>query len=69
VVGYDDIEFSRCATPALTTVKQSKRDMARAALQLLTLRIGAGPLEPQTRFLPVSPEVRESCGRTAAEGR
>jgi LacI family transcriptional regulator len=62
LVGYDDIELARYAVPALTTVAQPKREMAREALRLMARRLGAGRLEPQERLLPVSLEVRQTCG-------
>lgn len=67
LVGYDDIELARYAVPALTTVAQPKREMARAAIRLLTRRIGDGALPPQREVLEVTMAVRQSCGagRTA----
>ena len=62
VVGYDDIELSRYSIPPLTTVVQPKREMAQEALRLLTRRIGAGSRKPERRLLPVSLEVRQTCG-------
>jgi DNA-binding LacI/PurR family transcriptional regulator len=48
VVGFDDIEDSRFATPTLTTVAPDKEEIGRLAVSLLTDRIAGrrtGPPE------------------------
>ena len=62
VAGYDDIEVGRYAAPSLTTVSFERSDVAEAALDLLTHRIG-DPLAP-VRLRTVGHRVvaRESTG-------
>ena len=43
VVGFDDIDFAALHAPALTTVRQPRFAMGRAAVACLTARIEAGP--------------------------
>jgi LacI family transcriptional regulator len=35
IIGYDDIEMAKCASPALTTIRQPAYEMGRAAFSLL----------------------------------
>lgn len=56
VVGFDDIDLGRYATPALTTVRQPLQLMAAAAVDLL---LGVPPMEGLDRSrIPVSLVVR-----------
>lgn len=66
VVGIDDVEEARYATPSLTTIAPDKRALARAAIDLL-LRRGADPgVAPQTLTVGHELVVRESTvGRAA----
>lgn len=62
VAGYDDIEEGRYATPSLTTISFERRDVAEAALDLLTHRI-EDPLVPvRVRTVDHRVVVRESTG-------
>jgi LacI family transcriptional regulator len=69
VVGYDDIDLARYAVPPLTTVAQPRRELGRAAVRLLVNRAGSRPLPPQQALLPVSLQVRQSCGGDAMASR
>ena len=66
VVGYDDIELCRYTIPPLSTVAQPKREMAREALRLMARRLREPRAAPVQRHLPVSLEVRETCGGVPA---
>lgn len=66
VVGFDDIEVAAHTLPALTTIRQPRREIGRiAATTLLTLISGQAPVDPD-RVLPVELVVRDS---TAAPPR
>lgn len=70
VVGFDDVEDGRYATPSLTTVSPDKRAIAAEAVRCLAERIaargtaGAGADEPPVRdvVVPHRLVVRESSG-------
>ncbi|GHF05258.1 LacI family DNA-binding transcriptional regulator [Pseudolysinimonas yzui] len=63
IVGFDDIEDSRYAVPALSTVEPGKREMARLSVELLIQRI-ADPLHPPvTLFTRFKVIARESSAR------
>ncbi|MFN3228250.1 MAG: LacI family DNA-binding transcriptional regulator [Asticcacaulis sp.] len=60
VVGYDDVPFSRYASPALTTVSQ---DTAKAGrIMVSKLLEGGGLGVEQSERLPTELIIRESCG-------
>ena len=67
LAGFDDIELAGYMTPALTTVRQPKREMGRRAMEMV-LRLLAG--EP-VRNECLVPEliVRASTGRLGFTGR
>lgn len=65
VVGFDDIEFAEYFVPALTTIRQPRVEIGRAASQMLLRRMKArreGAVEegPLSEILPVELVVRES---------
>jgi DNA-binding LacI/PurR family transcriptional regulator len=61
VVGFDDIEEARFATPSLTTIAPDKRGIAELALGLLDTRIGArGAAGPQVAEAGFTLQIRES---------
>ncbi|HEX2418560.1 MAG TPA: substrate-binding domain-containing protein, partial [Micromonosporaceae bacterium] len=66
VIGVDDIEDGRYATPSLTTVRPDKERIARLAVELLADRL-AGDRDTPPRALVAGHrlEIRESsAGRT-----
>jgi LacI family transcriptional regulator, repressor for deo operon, udp, cdd, tsx, nupC, and nupG len=62
VAGFDDADGSRYLVPSLTTIRQDRGAIARAAVELLTSRIGGSPLEPQQLLVDHRLVVRESSG-------
>jgi LacI family transcriptional regulator len=62
VVGFDDIPVARYITPPLTTVAVEIADLGRLALELLLDAIDGMP--PESKTLPTTLVVRESCGAT-----
>ncbi|TET52101.1 MAG: LacI family transcriptional regulator [Anaerolineales bacterium] len=61
VVGFDDTEEARAATPSLTTVRQPTREVGRVAVETL-LALLAGEPVPERVTLPTELVVRQSCG-------
>ncbi len=62
VLGFDDIQAARCATPHLTTINQPLEEMGRVATQSLLNRIhNAAPLHAEIKIEPKL-VVRESTG-------
>ena len=68
VVGFDDVEDSRFATPPLTTVDPGRREIAETAVELLCRRIdarfraGAEAVEPVLHRAAMRVVERESTG-------
>ncbi|UQU68136.1 LacI family transcriptional regulator [Couchioplanes caeruleus] len=62
VIGFDDIEDGRYATPALTTISPDKAAIAREALACLADRLGGDPAAPARRIvIPHRLVVRDSA--------
>ena len=63
VVGFDDVEEARFATPPLTTVRQSPRQMGIEAVRLVLAQLG-GDLSRGGNdvMLDALPQIRQSCG-------
>jgi LacI family transcriptional regulator len=61
VVGFDDTELARHASPPLTTMRIYSRDMARSAVKRVLERIEYGTLPPIRLEYPIDLVVRESC--------
>ena len=60
IAGFDDIEFASAYNPALTTVRQSRREIgARAAAMLIDLMEGGQPANRQIS-LPAEIIMRDS---------
>ena len=60
VAGFDGIDAGRHSTPRLTTVRQPMEDLGRAAVHVLSGRLGDPSQPPLTLRLPVRVLVRES---------
>ena len=50
LIGFDDIEDGRFATPSLSTVSPAKQQIAELAVSRLVARLGAGADEPPTEL-------------------
>lgn len=62
LIGYDDVEFSRFTTPALTTVRIPKENLGQQAATLLIQRIEGDFREPSIeRILPTELIIRETA--------
>ncbi|WP_134680361.1 LacI family DNA-binding transcriptional regulator [Paracoccus ravus] len=59
VIGFDDIELASYLAPALTTIRQPKREMGRKAAQLILHRIAGREVAPVT-LLPPRLMLRET---------
>lgn len=66
IVGFDDVEPSRYASPPLTTVSQPRLAMGELAAELIIDRMQHRHRNPTRRVLEVSLVVRQSTGRTPA---
>ena len=53
VVGFDDIELVSHLTPALTTIRQPKRDLGRLAARTMLDRIDGRPVASLTLVQPL----------------
>ncbi|GAA0737154.1 LacI family DNA-binding transcriptional regulator [Sphingomonas japonica] len=60
VIGYDDIPAAQQASPPLTTVQQDATLAGQALVAALLARLE--DRDPASRLLPVSLQVRASCG-------
>ncbi|MDZ7721887.1 MAG: LacI family DNA-binding transcriptional regulator [candidate division KSB1 bacterium] len=60
VVGFDDIELSRMASPPLTTVRVYKEEMGSIAVRRMISVIQDSDIEPNTTLVPTRLVVRES---------
>ena len=71
VVGYDDVDFAAWLSPTLTSIRQPKYELGRAAARLL-LAEASGPLlrHDAVRFEPelVERESTTLVARSIAEG-
>ena len=64
LVGYDDIDFAEVLSPALTSIRQPKYELGRAATELLLEEV-RHPAKHKHRQIIYQPEliVRESSGQ------
>lgn len=71
VVGFDDIEFAGLHDPALTTMRQPRREMGREAMQAIVTLLAGGELPSRTIILPHELVKRASAGAAPsnAQGR
>lgn len=68
VVGHADLDFARCLTPALTTVRQDPAAMGREAASLLIQRI-EGPASDVQRSILLTPRLIVRASTAQAKGR
>jgi LacI family repressor for deo operon, udp, cdd, tsx, nupC, and nupG len=68
VVGFDDIDFAAVGSPALTTVRQPRFAMGRAAVEAVTARIGGRTAAERARVLPFERVMRASAGPPGGAG-
>jgi len=61
LVGWDDIEDGRFATPSLTTIGPDKRWIAQVALSRIAQRLEQGALPAEELIAPHRLILRESC--------
>ena len=70
VVGFDDIHLTEFVYPPLTTVRMSRKDLARGAFSLLRAQVEASENAGQRKALvPTSLTVRESTGPAPVAAR
>jgi LacI family transcriptional regulator len=62
VVGFDDIQLAPQVQPPLTTVRQDKAGLGRAAGEALLARVDLQPDPPVATVLPIALVVRGSTG-------
>ena len=61
LVGFDDLEPARAATPSLTTVQYCFEKLGQEATRLLLDRL-TGAVIPEHIVLPLGVAIRQSCG-------
>lgn len=52
IIGFDDIELASYLAPALTTIRQPKRELGRMAAEILLARIAGKTVAPCTLLAP-----------------
>jgi LacI family repressor for deo operon, udp, cdd, tsx, nupC, and nupG len=62
VMGFDDIEFAEAYDPPITTVRQPRFEMGRAAMSLLGQRLRGEAIKSEEIILPSELIVRDSTG-------
>lgn len=67
VAGFDGIEFADYCEPRLTTVRQPREQMGKAAAEILVRMMHSEPIPPEGRRLQLDGELRIG-GSTAAPG-
>jgi DNA-binding LacI/PurR family transcriptional regulator len=68
VIGFDDTELARHASPPLTTMKIHSRDMARSAARRLLERVESVDLPPVRIEFPIDIVMRKSCKEVESRG-
>jgi LacI family transcriptional regulator len=69
LVGFDDTQLARMASPALTTVRQPLRDMGRVALRTVLRLAAAEQLDSHHVELATELVVRDSTAALVTAGR
>jgi DNA-binding LacI/PurR family transcriptional regulator len=66
VIGFDDVEEARFATPALSTVRPDKEEIARVSVEYLLDRVVGEQSLPAREYVAAhSLVIRESSSTTA----
>jgi LacI family transcriptional regulator len=60
IVGFDDVEAAAIVSPALTTIRQDKDELARAAVEMAGEMLSDPASAPRHRVVPVELVVRAS---------
>ncbi|MEJ8475310.1 LacI family DNA-binding transcriptional regulator [Roseibium algae] len=68
VLGFDDIPFSSCTTPPLTTVRQPRRLIGEAAMEKMLDMVERKPTNEGPVILPVELIIRGSTGAPGGFG-
>ena len=63
VIGFDDIEFSEIHDPALTTMRQPRREMGRQAMNTIVALLEGTELSNRSIILTHELIERASAGR------
>jgi len=61
VVGFDDVPFARCLSPALTTIRAPIEEVGRKAVRQLKRLMDDDKVDPLT-LMRTELITRESCG-------
>jgi len=62
VVSFDDIELFKFSYPTITSVSQPKEEIGKLAFEILLNQINDSDMKKQQITLPVTINIRESCG-------
>lgn len=61
LVGFDNVEIAQIVSPPLTTIHQPKRELGKAAMELLLQTVADPNREPEQRVISVRLIERLSC--------
>ncbi len=64
VIGFDDVRGARWLHPSLTTIRQPIREMAAAAVHMLSRAVAGETLEDEITVLPTELVARGSTRAT-----
>ncbi len=62
IASFDDIELFKFSSPTITSVSQPKESIGELAFEILFNQINDSNIEKQQKTLPVTLNIRESCG-------
>lgn len=62
IASFDDIELFKFSSPSITSVSQPKESIGKLAFEILFNQINDSGIEKQQVTLPVTLNIRESCG-------
>lgn len=67
IIGFDDIDLSAFLSPALTTIRQPRREIGNTAFEMLLRLMNQEPLEQMQVVLDYELITRDSCGPCRAK--